>query len=552
MERNCILNDARARTLSVLPGIAARSHPLAPAVVGAKGDRYTYGELYRQSCDLAKGLLALGVQKGAHIAIMIPNSPEHLFVKFAVQMVGAVAVNMNYHEKAPMMELLLNKAQVEVLFISPDIRQGETLHIVESVLPRVPKLTRVVLVERPDRRCEIDRAEYNIPGLLESGALCARGASMPDEAVEARAQTVTPDDPSTIIHSSGTTSTPKGVVLTHRAILENVRMHLVSMRLTPEDRLCMTPPMFHSFGCIGSALTIFSAGGTLICYHWKCGEDLSELLAREKCTVLCSVPTVYVRMVQKIREGELPKSGPFVFHTLVAAGAACPETLLKDMKEVLHAQEILIMYGMTEAGPGISSTEPGDPLDVLQQTVGRPWPGVQIKIGPLPGECASLDGSGELLVKSPSLMQCYLNEPEETAHAFDAEGFLHTGDIARLRPDGRLELCGRCKDLIIHGGENITPGEIEVLLRTNENVADAVVVGVPSYKYGEDIFAFVKLKEGAQPLTADEVKAFCKGKIASIKIPEYVQFVDSFPVSDTGKILKRILRDDAKKIVGKD
>lgn len=551
MEQNSILDDVRATTLARLPGIAAEIRPLAPAVVGARGESYTYGELYQKSRRLAKGLMALGIQKGSRIAIMIPNSPEHLIVKFAVQMAGAVAVNMNYHEKAPMMELLLKKSAVDLLFISPDIRQGETLHIVESILPRLPQLSRVVLVERQDKRCDICRADYNIAGMMELSDAEALGNTLPDAALQTRIDSITPSDPSTIIHSSGTTSTPKGVVLTHRALLENARLHLMYMRLTPSDRLCMTPPMFHAFGCIGSALTIFLAGGTLVCYHWKCGEDLSELLLRERCTVLCSVPTVFVRMVQGVREGALPGGDSLSLRMLVCAGAACPEALLRDMKDLLGAQDILIMYGMTEAGPGISSTEPGDPLDVLQQTVGRPWPGVTVRLGALPGECPAQNGEGELLVKSPCLMKEYLNEPEETAAAFDADGFLHTGDIARIRPDGRIVLCGRCKDLIIHGGENISPGEIETLLRTHESVANAVVVGVPSYKYGEDIFAFVRLNPGCT-LTVDELKSFCKGKIASIKIPAYIAFTDSFPVSDTGKILKRELRIAAQKLVRKD
>ena len=371
------------------------------------------------------------------------------------------------------------------------------------------------------------------------------GMSMDDSLLKERMKAVRPFDDATIIHTSGTSGVPKGVMLNHCQILENAWIHVQYLGLEKEDRLCMTPPMFHSFGCVGSVLSSMMAGAALVCYEKTDRICLLEMLRKERCTVLCSVPTVYIRLIREMREGKAGRED-LCLRLCVTAGAPCPEHTLRDMKRVMGAEAAVVMYGMTEAGPGISSTSMDDSLETAVSTVGRLWPGVTGRIQDLTtGRVLGPGQAGELCIKSYGVMKGYYNNPEETEKAVDREGWLHTGDIASLSEDGLLTLKGRCKDLIIRGGENISPREIEDFIRNYEPVEDVAVVGAPDEQYGELVYAFIRPKEGAV-VTKEGLRNWCRGKIATIKIPQEIELTDHFPISATGKISKGQLRSLAR------
>ena len=368
---------------------------------------------------------------------------------------------------------------------------------------------------------------------------------MDDRVLTERMEGISPFDDATIIHTSGTSGIPKGVILSHCQVLENAHSHVRYLGLTSGDRLCLTPPMFHAFGCIGSVLSAMLAGAALVCYAKTGRACLLDLLRQERCTILCSVPTVYVRLIKEIREKERDLSG-LSLRLCVTAGAPCPENTLRDIKQVMGAGAVVVMYGMTEAGPGITSTSVDDTLAVTVSTVGRFWPGVTGQIRDMStGEVLGPGQTGELCIKSYSIMKGYYNNPEETRQAVDSGGWLHTGDIGELSKDGLLTLKGRCKDLIIRGGENLSPVEIENFIRGYEPVEDVAVVGAPDEQYGEMVYAFIRPKPGAQ-VTLEELTKWCRGRIATIKIPQKIEITDHFPVSATGKISKGQLRGMAK------
>ena len=537
-------------TLGELADIQARRFPDREAVVDSlAGVRLTYREVKRRSDGLAKGLMHIGILKGDHVAVIMDNCWENVVTKIAIEKTGAVIVNLNIHEKKDMLECLLHRADVKAVIlkqgikrlaehmdmfyqISPELKEAVPGRI---YAPRLPLLRHVIVTdqERP-RSCA-----WQFEKLMELGM------SMGDSLLKERMKAVRPFDDATIIHTSGTSGVPKGVMLNHCQILENAWIHVQYLGLEKEDRLCMTPPMFHSFGCVGSVLSSMMAGAALVCYEKTDRICLLEMLRKERCTVLCSVPTVYIRLIREMREGKAGRED-LCLRLCVTAGAPCPEHTLRDMKRVMGAEAAVVMYGMTEAGPGISSTSMDDSLETAVSTVGRLWPGVTGRIQDLTtGRVLGPGRAGELCIKSYGVMKGYYNNPEETEKAVDREGWLHTGDIASLSEDGLLTLKGRCKDLIIRGGENISPREIEDFIRNYEPVEDVAVVGAPDEQYGELVYAFIRPKEGAV-VTKEGLRNWCRGKIATIKIPQEIELTDHFPISATGKISKGQLRSLAR------
>ena len=536
-------------TLGELADIQARRFPDREAVVDSlAGVRLTYREVKRRSDGLAKGLMHIGILKGDHVAVIMDNCWENVVTKIAIEKTGAVIVNLNIHEKKDMLECLLHRADVKAVILKQGIKNREHMDMFYQIspelkeavpgriyAPRLPLLRHVIVTdqERP-RSCA-----WQFEKLMELGM------SMGDSLLKERMKAVRPFDDATIIHTSGTSGVPKGVMLNHYQILENAWIHVQYLGLEKEDRLCMTPPMFHSFGCVGSVLSSMMAGAALVCYEKTDRICLLEMLRKERCTVLCSVPTVYIRLIREMREGKAGRED-LCLRLCVTAGAPCPEHTLRDMKRVMGAEAAVVMYGMTEAGPGISSTSMDDSLETAVSTVGRLWPGVTGRIQDLTtGRVLGPGRAGELCIKSYGVMKGYYNNPEETEKAVDREGWLHTGDIASLSEDGLLTLKGRCKDLIIRGGENISPREIEDFIRNYEPVEDVAVVGAPDEQYGELVYAFIRPKEGAV-VTKEGLRNWCRGKIATIKIPQEIELTDHFPISATGKISKGQLRSLAR------
>ncbi|MFR3754705.1 MAG: AMP-binding protein [Enterocloster sp.] len=469
--------------------------------------------------------------------------------KIAIEKTGAVIVNLNIHEKKDMLECLLHRADVKAVILKQGIKNREHMDMFYQIspelkeavpgriyAPRLPLLRHVIVTdqERP-RSCA-----WQFEKLMELGM------SMGDSLLKERMKAVRPFDDATIIHTSGTSGVPKGVMLNHCQILENAWIHVQYLGLEKEDRLCMTPPMFHSFGCVGSVLSSMMAGAALVCYE-KSGQNLPlEMLRKERCTVLCSVPTVYIRLIREMREGKAGRED-LCLRLCVTAGAPCPEHTLRDMKRVMGAEAAVVMYGHDRGGTGNQQhlawttvwKQRSPPWEGL-------WPGVTGRIQDLTtGRVLGPGRAGELCIKSYGVMKGYYNNPEETEKAVDREGWLHTGDIASLSEDGLLTLKGRCKDLIIRGGENISPREIEDFIRNYEPVEDVAVVGAPDEQYGELVYAFIRPKEGAV-VTKEGLRNWCRGKIATIKIPQEIELTDHFPISATGKISKGQLRSLAR------
>lgn len=546
-------------TLGQLADMQAQRFPDREAVIDTPADvRLSFRDVKQYSDSLAKGLIHIGVSKGDHIAVIMDNSWENVVTKIAIEKAGAVIVNLNIHEKQDMLERLLSKADVKAVILKQGIKNREHMELFYQISPELKEavpgklhvpalpLLRHIIVTDPKRP---RGCAWQFEELIKQGSL------LEDRILNERMEELHPFDEATIIHTSGTSGVPKGVVLQHFQLLENAWSHVQYMKLKKEDRLCMTPPMFHSFGCVGSVLSSMLAGAALICYEKTERNCLLDMLRKEHCTVLCSVPTVYIRLIHELREegtagedtvGKDAAGEELCLRLCVTAGAPCPENVLKDIKAVIGAGAVMVMYGMTEAGPGISSTAIDDSLEMTVSTAGRLWPGVEGKILDLAdGRELEPGQAGELCIKSYGVMKGYYKDPEENARAIDREGWLHTGDIAALSEDGILTLKGRCKDLIIRGGENISPKEIEDFIRQYEPVEDVAVVGAPDEQYGELVYAFIRPKKG-KIVTGEEIRQWCKGRIATIKIPQEIELTECFPVSATGKIAKGKLRSLAR------
>lgn len=532
-------------TLGELADIQAVRIGENDAVIDCKNNcSLTFRRIKLLSDQLAKAFIQIGILKGDHVAVIVDNSWEGIITKVALEKTGAVIVNLNIHEKEQMLETLLSKADVRTAIIKCGIKAREHLDMICDICPEFQSCQRGKLhAERlPNLRhlITID-AKEPLPFVWQFEKLLESGEAVADQVLLEREKTISPFDDASIIHTSGTSGVPKGVVLTHAQLMENAWNHVIYMGLTSEDRFFMTSPFFHSLGCVGCVMTCILAGAAVLFYDRIDAERLLPILSQQACTVLCSVPTIYVRLIQKMKR-ENTQAHSLHIRLCLTAGAPCSRQTLTELKHYLGTRDIMVMYGMTEAGPGITSTSLGDSMEIVASTVGRLWPGVQGKIIDLESKEPLDPGKpGEICVKSFCVMRGYYNNPEETKNAIDPDGWLHTGDIGVLSEDGILTLKGRCKDLIICGGENVSPKEVEDFLRGHDAIEDVAVVGVPDEQYGENVCAFLKLAPGKR-LTCEELEAWCKGKIATIKIPKQVEILDEFPVSATGKISKAQLR----------
>ncbi len=547
-------------TLGELPDIQAERIPDREAVADCgQKRRLTYRQLKEESDALAVSLIRLGLEKGDKAAVIMDNCWQNIVTKAAIEKIGAVIVNLNIHEKGEMLTTLLRDTDVKAVLIRQGIKSREHMEILYGMCPELmeqtpetvhcsllPALRTVIVTDREKPR----KCAWQFDDLLEEGRRGDLGI------LEERKRTVDPLSPVTIIHTSGSSGKPKGVLLTNAQLIESALSHVEKMRLIREDRFYMTSPMFHALGCIGSALASMMAGSTLVFHGTARCDSLLPILEEEKCTVLSSVPTVYLRILD-LAGGDRTWRERVPLRLCITAGAPCPVKVFEGLKESFGVEEVLTMYGMTEAGPGISSTSIRTLAQAENPGGGTLWPGVKAQICALSrGEEGSLGSSllqrpvlgtgeiGEICIKSFGVMVGYYKNPEETAKALDREGWLHTGDMGYLAPDGTLFLTGRCKDLIIRGGENISPGEVEEFLRKNPQVEDAAVVGVPDPQYGELVFAFIKAAPGIR-ISPPELAGWCRGKIATIKIPQFMTQVDAFPETGSGKVDKKELKKRA-------
>jgi fatty-acyl-CoA synthase len=512
--------------------------------------RYSYAE-FRDECNrVAKGLLALGVQRGEHVGIWATNYPEWVVAQFATAKIGAVLVTINPSYRTHELEYLLKQSDVSTLLLIERFKTSDYVGMIHELIPelRTSKPGRLASDSFPMLRRVIFIGQTPTAGMLRWNDLAQLGAEVTDSQLAERQAACDPDDVINIQYTSGTTGFPKGAQLTHFNIVADASYIAECMKFSEHDRLCIPVPFYHCFGCVLGTLCCVTRGAAMV-IPAEYFDPVKTLAAveQEQCTGLHGVPTMFIAELQH------PDFARFSFPALrtgIMAGSPCPIEVMKQVVERMGAHEITIAYGQTEASPVITQTRTDDPIELRVSTVGRALPNVEVKIAnPKTGAELPRGQQGELCTRGFIVMKGYYNLPEATAQAIDQDGWLHTGDLATMDERGYCKITGRLKDMIIRGGENIYPREIEEFLYTHPKVADVQVVGVPDLKYGEEVMAWVKLKEG-QTATADEIREFCQGKIAHYKVPRFVKFVNDFPMTVTGKIQKYKMREVAVEELG--
>jgi fatty-acyl-CoA synthase len=489
------------------------------------GRRWTYAELDAAVDGLARGLLSAGIAKGDRVGIWSPNCAEWVLVQYATAKVGAVLVNVNPAYRTHELQYALAQSGVRLLVSAVSFKTSDYRAMVDQVRPRCPALERVVLI-----------------GTQDWDALVAAGEQVPAEDLRARSRQLSADDPINIQYTSGTTGFPKGATLSHHNLLNNGLFVTELLGLTEDDRLCLPVPFYHCFGMVMGNLGCTTHGACIVIPAPAFDPTATlEALAAERCTGVYGVPTMFIAMQDSPDFSSYDLSS---LRTGIMAGSPCPVEVMKRCIELMHMDEVSICYGMTETSPVSTQTRADDDVERRVSTVGRVHPHVEVKVvDPDTGLTVPRGTPGELCTRGYSVMLGYWGDPERTADAIDAARWMHTGDLAVMREDGYLNVVGRIKDMVIRGGENVYPREVEEFLYTHPDVADVQVVGVPDLRYGEELCAWVRLREGAAPLTAEAVREFCTGRLAHYKVPKYVMVVDEFPMTVTGKVRKVEMRE---------
>lgn len=504
----------------------AAQHPDREALVAPQqGVRLTYAELDAAVDRLASGLLLQGIEAGDRVGVWAPNCVEWVLVQYATAKVGAILVNVNPAYRTHELAYALNQSGVRLLFCAPDFKTSDYRAMVGEVLPDVPELHEVVFFDD-----------------VAWGAL----ASTPIDAatLTGRLASLDPDDRINIQYTSGTTGFPKGATLTHHNILNNGFFVGELCSYTEADRICVPVPFYHCFGMVMGNLAALTHGACVVIP--AAGFDPVATLAAvsaERCTSLYGVPTMFIAM---LGDPSFASHDLTSLRTGIMAGSPCPAEVMKRVVADMNMAEVSICYGMTETSPVSTQTRREDPIERRVGSIGRVGPHLEVKVvDPLSGLAVPRGETGELCTRGYSVMLGYWNEPEKTAEAIDATGWMHTGDLATMDSGGYLTIVGRSKDMVIRGGENVYPREVEEFLYTHPDIADAQVVGVPDAKYGEELCVWVQLREGADELDAAALRAFCAGKLAHYKIPRYVRVVDDFPMTVTGKVRKNVMREES-------
>ncbi|MFG1859201.1 AMP-binding protein [Actinomadura geliboluensis] len=496
------------------------------------GRRWTYEQFADDVEAVALGLRDLGVVKGDRVGIWSPNCAEWMLVQYATAKLGAILVNINPAYRVHELEFVLNQAGIRTLVSASTFKTSDYAAMVDEVKPKCPALRDVILIGTPDW-----------DGLMEAGR-----TSDPAVLVDI-ARTLTADDPINIQYTSGTTGFPKGATLSHHNILNNGYFVGELCGYDEEDRVCVPVPFYHCFGMVMGNLAATSHGACVVIPAPAFDPKATlEAVAAERCTSLYGVPTMFIAV---LNEPSLDALDLSTLRTGIMAGSPCPVEVMKQVIERLGMGEVAICYGMTETSPVSTQTRAGDSLDRRVSTVGTVLPHLEIKIiDPETGVTVPRGVPGEFCTRGYSVMLGYWEEPDKTAEAIDAARWMHTGDLAVMDDAGYVNITGRIKDMVIRGGENIYPREIEEFLYTHPDIVDAQVIGVPDEKYGEELMAWVRLREGVPGMTAGELRAFCEGKLAHYKIPRYVHVVEEFPMTVTGKIRKVQMRAEAVDILG--
>ncbi len=509
------------------------------------GFKNTFAQ-FRDICrQVAKGLMALGIRRGDHIAVWANNLPEWVYTQFGSAMAGAVLVTVNTNFRAFELEYLLDQSDTTTLIMTHGVREpGEYIRILRRVCPEMDQCEPGALkIEKlPFLKNIVLLGQDPVAGTLTWQQMLEMGNRISDAALDERADSIAPDDVTMIQYTSGTTGYPKGVMLTHRNLIGNARSMAEIMALTPDDNLCIPVPFFHCFGCVIGTMCCSVSGATMAPVTSFRPEVVLDTVDALKCTALHGVPTMFIAELEAMDEKQYDTSR---LRTGVMAGSTCPVEVMKGVMEKMGAQELTIVYGQTESSPGITQTRRNDSLEIRTETVGRALPNVELKIvDTLTGETLPPGKTGELCSRGYHIMKGYYKMPDKTKETIDSDGWLHTGDLASMDENGNCIIQGRLKDMIIRGGENIYPREIEEFLYTHPVVQDVQVVGIPDEKYGEEVAAFIQTRNG-KTSSEEEIRKFCKDRISFHKIPRHIYFVNEFPTTASGKIQKFKLREMA-------
>ncbi|MCM3489451.1 AMP-binding protein [Alkalihalophilus marmarensis] len=539
------MSDIQVPIGILLEDVAKRQPDHEAVVYSDRGLRYTYQQFDEECRKAAKGLMALGIERGEHVAIWSTNKPEWLTSQFATGKMGAVLVTVNTNYRTSELEYLLKQSDATTLILMDQFRDASYIEMLYEIVPELKLAERGNLQSSklPKLKNIIFLGEEDYPGMYTWGDLIELGKKVTDAELDARMDSLDKDDVINMQYTSGTTGFPKGVMLTHYNLANNAVNIAGCMNLTNEDRLCIPVPFFHCFGCVLGTLACVSVGATMVPVEEFSPRAVLEAVSKEKCTGLHGVPTMFIG---ELNDPDFDTYDLSSLRTGIMAGSNCPIEVMKAVVDKMGASEITIAYGQTESSPVITQTRVDDPLMLRVESVGRALPNVEVKIvEPGTNEEVPRGVQGELCTRGYHVMKGYYKNPEATKAAITEDGWLHTGDLAVMDENGYCRITGRLKDMIIRGGENIYPREIEEFLYQHPKVLDVQVVGIPNEKYGEEVSAWIKLKEG-ESTTADELRKDCMGKIAAYKIPRYIAFVDEYPMTASGKIQKFKLRQQAE------
>lgn len=507
----------------------------------------TWKELNDEADLIARGMMSLGVKKGDHVAIWATNTPEWILTLFAAAKIGAVLVTVNTNFKIFELEYLLRQSDTKLLVMIGGFKNNDYVATVNELLPELKTTSGEIESEHlPFLKRVVFAGKETPEGMLNFEDLKILGGDFPIEIYEENKKTLNTHDIVNMQYTSGTTGFPKGVMLTHYNILNNGKTIGDGMKFTKNDKLCITVPFFHCFGLVLAMMACITHGTTMVPVERYSPVPVMNAISVEKCTAVHGVPTMFIAMLEHAQFNNFDFSS---LRTGIMAGSPCPIEVMKKVIDKMNMREIVIVFGQTEASPGCTMTTTSDSIDKRVNTVGRAFPGVECKIiDPESGEELPINTPGEFCARGYNIMKGYYKMPEATAQAIDKDGWLHTGDLCTVDEDGYYKVVGRIKDMIIRGGENIYPKEIEECLYTCDKVSDVQVIGVPSEAYGEEVMACVILKEGEE-MTEEEVKEFVGARMAKHKVPRYVRFVDSFPTNAAGKIQKFKMREEAIEIL---